>query len=137
MSKLNFLKSFYWYDRFALSQMSTSILSFNLPEDLNKWTPNSNSQFTCVSWFTYEQIQNCKIWNYFPLQVTNPRCITSVGNYIFKVNNINTKTKSEICSKSTIKTPEWCQWHRSGVFNVNFKHIPHLVLVFLLLTLSR
>ena len=67
MSKLNFLKSFYWYDRFALSQMPTSILSFNLPEDLNKWTPNSNSQFTCVSWFTYEQIQklqNLKLFSF-------------------------------------------------------------------------
>ena len=29
------------------------------------------------------------------------------------------------------------QWRRSGVFIVNFEHISHLVLVFLLLTLSR
>ena len=29
-----------------------------------------------------------------------------------------------------------CQWHRSGVFIVNFEHISHLVLVFLLLTLN-
>ena len=28
-------------------------------------------------------------------------------------------------------------WGRSGVFIVNFEHISHLVLVFLLLTLSR
>ena len=28
-------------------------------------------------------------------------------------------------------------WRRSGVFTVNFEHISHLVLVFLLLTLSR
>ena len=27
-------------------------------------------------------------------------------------------------------------WHRSGVFIVNFEHISHLVLVFLLLTLN-
>ena len=43
----------------------------------------------------------------------------------------------EICSKLTIKTPEQRQWRRSGVFIVNFEHISHLVLVFLLLTLSR
>ena len=28
------------------------------------------------------------------------------GNYIFKVNNRNTRTRCEICSKLTIKTPE-------------------------------
>ena len=41
------------------------------------------------------------------------------------------------CSKLTIKTPERRYWRRSGVFIVNFEHISHLVLVFLLLTLSR
>ena len=40
-------------------------------------------------------------------------------------------------SKLTIKTPERRHWRRSRVFIVNFKHISHLVLVFLLLTLSR
>ena len=59
------------------------------------------------------------------------------GNYMFKVNNRNTRTRCEICSKLTIKTPERRQWRRSGVFIVNFEHISHLVLVFLLLTLSR
>ena len=58
-------------------------------------------------------------------------------NYMFKVNNISTRTRFEICSKLTIKTPERHQWCRSGVFFVNFEHISHLVLVFLLLTLSR
>ena len=43
----------------------------------------------------------------------------------------------EIYSKLTIKTLERRQWRRSGVFIVNFEHISHLVLVFLLLTLSR
>ena len=52
------------------------------------------------------------------------------GNYIFKVNNRNTRTRCEICSKLTIKTPERCQWPRSGVFIVNFEHISHIVLVF-------
>ena len=37
-----------------------------------------------------------------------------VGNYMFKVNNRNTRARSEICSKLTIKTAErrlasfWC-----------------------------
>ena len=33
------------------------------------------------------------------------------------------------------ETPERRQWRRSGVVIVNFEHISHLVLVFLLLTL--
>ena len=61
----------------------------------------------------------------------------SVGNHMFKVNNRNSRTKCEICSKLTIKTPELRNWHRSGVFIVNFEHISHIVLVSLLLTLSR
>ena len=40
---------------------------------------------------------------------------------MFKVNN---------------KTPERHHWRRSGVFIVNFDHISHLALVFLLLTLN-
>ena len=43
-----------------------------------------------------------------------------VGIYMLKVNNRNTRTISEICSKLTIKTPEQRQWRRSGVFFVNF-----------------
>ena len=37
----------------------------------------------------------------------------------------------------TIKTPKRRQWRRSDVFIVNFKHISHFFLMFLLLTLDR
>ena len=68
-----------------------------------------------------------------------------VGIYLLKVNNKNTRTKCEICSKLTIKTPDRrCsnltvnfEQRRSGVFIVHFEYISHLVLVFLLLTLTR
>ena len=43
----------------------------------------------------------------------------SAGNYMFKVNNRNTRARCEI------------------VFIVNFEHISHLVLVFPLLTLRK
>ena len=61
---------------------------------------------------------------------------TPAGFYLFKVNNRNTRTRCEIRSKLTMKTPERRQWRRSGVFIVNFERISHLVLVFLLLTLN-
>ena len=56
--------------------------------------------------------------------------------YLLKVNDRNTRTRCEISSKLTIKTPDGRHWRRSGVFIVNFEHISHLVLVFLLLTLN-
>ena len=56
--------------------------------------------------------------------------------YLLKVNNRNTRTRCEICSKLTIKTPERPQWRRSHVFIVNFDHISQLVLVFAILTLN-
>ena len=50
-----------------------------------------------------------------------------VGNYMFRVNNRSTRTRCEVCSKLTIKTPERCHCRRSGVFIVNLEHISHLV----------
>ena len=66
------------------------------------------------------------IFGYFP-----------AGIYLLKVNDRNSRTRCEICSKLTIKIPERRHWRRSGIFIVNFEHILHLVLVFLLLTLNK
>ena len=65
------------------------------------------------------------------------RTSVSAGNYMFKINNRNTRTRCEICSNITIKTPVQRQWRRCSAIIVNCEHISHLVLVFLLLTLSR
>ena len=71
-------------------------------------------------------------------ELISDRIYIPADNYMFKVYNRNTRTRCEICSKLTIKTPERRQWCRSGVVIVNFEHISNLVLVFLLLTtLSR
>ena len=59
-------------------------------------------------------------------------CKVPAGNYTFKVNNRNTRTRCEICPKLPIKTPEPRQWRRSAVFIVNLEHTSHLVLVLLL-----
>ena len=55
--------------------------------------------------------------------------------YLFKVNYRNKRKRCEICLKLTIKTLERRQ-RRYGVFIVNFEHISHLFLVFLLKTLT-
>ena len=60
--------------------------------------------------------------------------------HVFETYN-ETRSQSEFnCSKLTIEkleqsvkyTPLASLWHRFGAFTVNFKHISHLVLVFLL-----
>ena len=56
------------------------------------------------------------------MSVNNPAVV-----YLLKVSNKNTRIRCEICSKLTIKTP----------VIANLEHMSHLVLVFLLLTLSR
>ena len=56
--------------------------------------------------------------------------------FLLQVNSRDTRKRCQICSKLTIKTPERCQWLRSGVFIVSFEHVLYLVLVFLLLTLN-
>ena len=44
------------------------------------------------------------------------------GIYLLKVNNRNSRTRCEICSKLTIKIPERSQW-RSTVSIVNLEHV--------------
>ena len=56
--------------------------------------------------------------------------------YLFKVNNRNTRKRCEVCSNLKTKIPERRCWSRPGVFIVIFKHISHLFLVLLLLTLT-
>ena len=52
---------------------------------------------------------------------------------MFKVNNINSRKRCEICSNLTTKIPGRRHWRCTGVFIVNFEHVSYLFLVFLLL----
>ena len=71
-----------------------------------------------------------------PRKKKHARGIHPASIYLLKVNNRNTRTRCQVCSKLTIKTPERRQLRRSGVFIVKFEHVSHLALVFLLLTLN-
>ena len=77
-----------------------------------------------------------KISTSYNLETMEKRFIPA-GIYLFTVNNRNFKTMCEICSKLTIKTPERRHWRCSGTFIINFNHISHIVLVFLLLTVNK
>ena len=77
--------------------------------------------------------------------VVNPFHATDLLLQSLKISENHTQP-AFTCSKSTVETLEqgvkyvqrsqrrW--WRRSGVFIVNFGHISHLALVFLLLTLN-
>ena len=77
-----------------------------------------------------------KEWNMSTKRINYSWKFYPVDNDMFEVNNRNSRTWCEICSKLTIKTPEWRHWSRSDVFIVNFEHISYFVLTFVLLTLS-
>ena len=53
------------------------------------------------------------------------------GIYLLKVKNRNTRTRGEICSKLTKKTPDRYQWPRSNVFIVYFEHVSLCSTVFI------
>ena len=55
--------------------------------------------------------------------------------YLFKVKSKSTKKRCETCSKLAKKISE--QSHLRRVYIVNFEHILHIFLVFLLLTLNK
>ena len=48
----------------------------------------------------------CNNWNSFHLLIKDGHTPVPVDIYLLKVNNRNTRTRCEICSKLTIKTPE-------------------------------
>ena len=74
---------------------------------------------------------------YTPLKI-------SEHEIFFDIFRVNRKWPSQLtftCSKSTTQTlgkgNKICHWRISGVFILNFEHISHLFLVFLLLTLNK
>ena len=100
------------------------------------YTQHCPVSFLCVSPLLFPFRSRC-----FQQQISEMVLFVTIAiaasNYMFKVNNRNTRTRCKICSKLTIKIPERCHWRRFGIFIVNFERISHLVLVFLQLTLSR
>ena len=59
-----------------------------------------------INWFN-KWLQSTEFVN-SNLSVELMVSLEEYGNYMFKVNNRNTRTWCKICSKLTIKTPERC-----------------------------
>ena len=87
----------------------------------------------CEKYF-HKKTFHCRCSNEFKINLNSFSQLHSANIYLFKVNN---RKRCEICSKLTIKSAERRQRCRSRVFIVDFEHIPHLFLEFLLLTLNK
>ena len=69
------------------------------------------------------------------IRYINHQCLKAVIYLEFfgtMISQLSVSQSAITCSKLTIKTPERRQCRRSCVFIVNFEHILHFVLVFLL-----
>ena len=98
-----------------------------------------NLQYSLVIFEDYTLVV---VWNFYISTFTSNIFHLLVISYpskncLLKVNNKNTRKWCEILSMLTIKTPNRRQWCRPSVLIVNFEHILHLSLAFLLLTLNK
>ena len=94
------------------------------------------SAFAKRSIQTFGRVLNASL-NVLCVISTSFNTLNRINNYMCKVNNRNTRTRLEICSKLTIKILKRRHCCRSGVFIVNFEYISHPASDFLLLTLSN
>ena len=127
----------------AMASLSTQANLIEAPKRANDASINSNEmdQTEFFSDKIFEKAKFTRLKTIILKSITKGIAVLikndPAANYMFKFNNRNTRTRCEICLKSTIKTPEQRHWRRYDVFIVNSEHISHLALVFLLLNLSR
>ena len=125
----NFEAVFKWCSSGKVFQKFIYILHLDSIPSENVRKPNN-------FYFYEEQKRNIGL-KWVNLSKTSDQAASPVNIYLFKVNNRNTRKRCKICSKLTINTPERRHWHCSDIFIVNFEHISHLFLVFLMLTLNK
>ena len=73
------------------------------------------------------KINVIKISKQWPIRTLDDLEIIPAGNYMFKVNNRNTRARCEVCSKLIIKISGRRHWRRSGVFIVNLEQFHALI----------
>ena len=91
----------------------------------HKW-----SFWLCSTWFFVGQIRIRQVymWHIKCWKINFQIEHIPAGLYLLKVNNRNTRTRCKLCSNLT--------WRLQNDAFVDFEHILHLVLLFLLLTLN-
>ena len=121
---------------FEAPQRSVKIIFFQLIFSLRPRSGQEELKTTDSFQISLEYQANLDELIYFYSIWKHPQFFSiPVGIYLPKVNK-NTRTRCEICSKLTITTPARRQWRLTVVVIVNFEHISHLVLVFLLFTFN-
>ena len=121
------------------SEFCVFIVSLEIRIHLWLWHPKKKFyEVPCLQiyFFSLIKTRNCNLFYFEYVPIKHDISWHPNPQILLKVNNRNTRTRCEICSKLTIKTLEWRHWRLSGVFIVNFEHISHLALLFLKLTLS-
>ena len=111
-------------------------------------TPDIKWCYVGVFSLSFECIQIIDLVLFLILSIYLPDIVNSAGICLLKVNG-NTRIRCELCSKLAVKAQGrpnkmWIMSkvnnkdtrRHSGVFIVNFEHISHFALVFLLLTLN-
>ena len=103
--------------------LDTSLLELFLKKSLKKCWRHSTRELLGI----FTMISHVALKPRTPKQTIS--CLKSTVNTLKVVNYFN---------KKLLQVYGWVlKWRRSGVFILNFKHISHLFLVFLLLTLNR
>ena len=96
------LVSFLQIAIFLLADVATFSVNIDFGRSCFFTLFRSNYFDTTVTFSEQLFLQNSCFFLFFQ----NSHFVAPVGNYMFKVNNRNTRTRCEICSKLTIKTPE-------------------------------
>ena len=89
LSKVPILMETPWYRFF---EYAYCVKGKQIRLHLERYANFFTSTLSKVHWLQLASVSSCHF----------PAC-----NYMFKVNNRNTRPRCEICSKLTIKTPEW------------------------------
>ena len=105
---------------------------------INEMKLNADTFHSFISGNKFEQmwarIRDDMLWENRTAKLLG---ITTQSAFTRSKLTIETLEQGKICLKLTIKIPERRYCLRSGVFIVNFEHISHFLLLFLLLTLSK
>ena len=106
------------------------------PFSQNNWVKAVN--YFCKKSSMVDVWRSSKICHVFLVSYSSLHLLYSfqANIYLLKVTNWNIGKRCEICSELAIKIPERRQWRCYGFFIVNFKHVTHLFLVFLMLALN-